>query len=133
MSNGKILIVDDDPDIVFYLSSLLSDQGHRTMSAGSANAAWEALSGFEPDVLIIDVLMPGRSGLDFLVRLRSARRWSHVPVILITGYDKVLDDDCKSYLAQHPDVRAPEFMMPKPVDQDTLLSSIAKLLSQQPG
>ena len=64
MVGDKILVVDDDPDIVAYLSSFLEDNGYRVASASSASAALSRVEESPPDAILIDVLMPGRSGLD---------------------------------------------------------------------
>ena len=121
MGGKRILVVDDDPDIVDYLSSFLEDNGYDVAAANDAASALEAVEGFRPDTILIDVLMPGRSGLDLLVTLRRDARWCDIPLVVVTGSDKILQDDCQSYLGSHHGIRGPDGVLGKPVDRETLL------------
>ena len=127
MRGNKVLIVDDDPDVIMYLSSFLEDNGYEMASATSASSALPEVDRFRPDVILIDVLMPGRSGLDLLVRLRNDSRWCNIPLVVITGSDRILQDDCQSYLGPHEGVRGPDGVLGKPVDRDTLLAVLNNL------
>ena len=127
MQSGKILVVDDDTDIVAYLSMLLEDNGYEVTTASDASSALEALELGEPRVILIDVMMPGRSGLDLLVTLRSDPRWRDVRVVIITGNDQVIKDECRSYLASTGGVRGADGVLGKPVDRQELLSVLQRL------
>ena len=76
MEAKRILVVDDDPDIVDYLGFFLGDHGYEVSSANRSSSALEALDEVKPDAVIVDVIMPGRSGLDLLVSIRQHERWS---------------------------------------------------------
>ena len=130
MPKGKILVVDDDLDIVVYLSSFLEDHDYELESAGDTAAALTALQAFEPDMVLVDVMLPGKSGLDLLVTLRKDARWREIPIIMVSGSDKVLADEFKSYLSSHAGIRGPDGVVPKPIDQQALLSLVRSLLSQ---
>jgi len=127
MRGNKILVVDDDPDIVDYLSSFLEDQGYDVATAQDSATALSAVGEFRPDAILVDVLMPGRSGLDLLVTLRRDPRWCDIPLVVITGSDRILQDDCQSYLGAHDGVRGPDGVLGKPVDRDTLLTVLKHL------
>jgi len=129
MTGPRILVVDDDPDIQDYFGFFLEDNGYLVKSAENADIALQMIEDFAPDVVLIDVMMPGRSGLDLLVTLRRHPRWSRTPVAMITGNDKVIEDDCRSYLGAHDNVRCPEAVLAKPVDRDTMLAVLGKLCS----
>ncbi len=126
-------MVDDDPDVIVYLSSFLEDEGYHVGAASDAADARSMLEAFRPDVLLIDVMLPGRSGLDLLVTLRRCEMWSHIPVILVTGDDQVLQENCKSYLESHRDVRAPEHVLGKPIERDRLLAALRDVGSPTPS
>jgi CheY-like chemotaxis protein len=127
MRGNKILVVDDDPDIVDYLSSFLEDHGYDVASALDSATALSRVGKFRPDAILVDVLMPGRSGLDLLVTLRRDPRWCDIPLVVITGSDRILQDDCQSYLGAHDGVRGPDGVLGKPVDRDTLLAVLKHL------
>jgi CheY-like chemotaxis protein len=118
---GKILVVDDDRDTALYLSVLLEDKGYDVRTAEDEAEALSQLEEFPADTVIMDVLMPGRSGLDLLVRLRNNQRWHDLMVIVVTGNDRVLEDYGKSYLSLHKGIRGPDAVLGKPVDPKALL------------
>lgn len=128
MRGLKILIVDDDPDIAMYLGTLLEDQGYEVRTAHCAASAHDALADFAADALIVDVLLKRRSGLDLLVNLRHDPRWHALPVIVITGNDKVLQDGGTSYLASHDGIRGADAVLGKPLDPAELFAALARLL-----
>lgn len=123
----KVLVVDDDPDIVEYLGTLLEDHGYEVRSAGQASSALGMMEEFQPDAVLIDVLLPGRSGLDLLVNLRRDPRWVDTPLIVVTGNDQILQDDCQSYIGSHEGVRGPDGVLGKPVDRSALLAILDTL------
>jgi DNA-binding response OmpR family regulator len=125
---AKVLVVEDDPDIVDYLSSFLEDEGFEVASATRCSMARELMDDFQPEVVLIDALLPGKSGLDLLVWLRSDPKWSDLPMIVVTGNDQLLEDDCRSYLGAHEDIRGPDGVLGKPVNRFTLLALLDKLL-----
>lgn len=128
----RILVVDDDPDIRVYLTLLLEDHGYVVESAGDTVTAFAAVDRFCPDLVLVDVLMPGRSGLDLVVSLRRDPRWKNLPLIVITGNDQVLQDDCKTYLGAHDGIRAPESVLGKPMDAGTLLEAVKTVGTRLP-
>lgn len=121
MAGRRVLVVDDDSDTVEYLSALLEDNGHEVRSASDTTAAIARLEEFAADTVIMDVMMPGRSGLDLLVRMRKDRRWHDVRVIVVTGNDLVVQDGGKTYLSLHDGVRGADAVLGKPVDPEELL------------
>lgn len=127
MTSGRILVVDDDQDVVEYLCTLLGDHGYEVRSASSSLAAIAILEAFPADLVIIDVLMPGRSGLDLLLKLRQDRRWSDSPVVVLTGSDAVLNDGGKTYLSPYPGIRGADAVLGKPVDPAALLAILEQL------
>lgn len=127
--NPRVLIVEDDPDIVDYLSFFLEDEGYAVSSASRCSTALGLMDDFRPHIVLIDALLPGKSGLEFLVTLRKDPRWSELPLVVCTGNDKLLEDDCQSYLGAHEGVQGPDGVLGKPVDRDTLLAVLEKLLA----
>jgi CheY-like chemotaxis protein len=118
----RVLVVDDDPDIAVYLTSLLEDHDHEVRSARDAGRAIAALASYRPDVILVDVLLPGRSGLDLLVTLRHDPERRDIPLVLVTGMDEILQHDCGSYLSNHDNVPGPDAVLGKPIDPAALLA-----------
>jgi len=127
---NRILVVDDDPDTVVYLSSFLEDHGFQTAAAHDASEALAVLEEFDPDAVLVDVMMPGRSGLDLLVRIRRSERFENVPILVVTGNDHILADDFRSYLGSHHGVRGPDGVVGKPVDAEALLRLVRSLTNE---
>jgi CheY-like chemotaxis protein len=123
----RLLIVDDDPDTQVYLSSLLEDHGYEAEAASSADEALEILSRRPPDVMLLDVVLRGASGLDLLVRLRRDPLLADLPILMLSGHDSIVADRGASYLAAHPGVRGPDGALGKPVDTGALLAAVAQL------
>lgn len=127
MEPRRILIVDDDPDIVDYLGLFLEDHGYQVSSANRSSSALIALDKVEPDAVILDVVLPGKSGLDLLVTIRQHDRWSTVPVVVLTGNDSIVQDNGNNYLAGYDLERGADFVLAKPVDRDVLAAVLSKL------
>lgn len=120
----RILVVDDDPDIVEYLCTFLEDHGYEVLAADASASALAVLEGTEVDVVVVDVLMPGRSGLDLLVTLRRDPRWRDLRVVVLTGSDHVLEDAGRSYIGLKSGLRGADQVLGKPVDPGELLGAL---------
>ena len=70
-SEPVILVVDDDPEIRRLVAGYLADQGMRTLTADDAEAARHRLGTTSVDLVVLDVMLPGESGLELLAALRS--------------------------------------------------------------
>lgn len=125
----RILVVDDDPDTTLYLRSLLEDHGYELETAADTESAWSALARFDPHLVTLDVMMPGRSGLDLLVRLRSDDRWAAIPLVMLTGNDAIVEDGGASYLRSHGVERGPDAVLSKPLETARFLDTITALLA----
>ncbi len=127
----RILVVDDDPDITDYLGFFLEDEGYEVSSANRSSAALSALDEFEPDAVIVDVILPGKSGLDLLVHIRQHERWSEVPIVVLTGNDAIVQDNGKNYLAGFHLERGADLVLAKPVDRDALVAVLSRLTNSR--
>jgi DNA-binding response OmpR family regulator len=86
---SSILVVDDEPHIREVVGSYLAREGHEVRYAADGDAALASALDDEPDLIVLDVMLPGRSGFDVLRELRTAGRRS--AVILLTARDDVID------------------------------------------
>jgi len=84
-SPGSVLVVDDDAQVRGLLVALLKPRGYVMATAASAEEAQQQLKKFQPDVILLDLHLPGKSGQDVLTQLRSDPVTRLLPVIMITG------------------------------------------------
>jgi two-component system nitrogen regulation response regulator NtrX len=87
MAGEHILIVDDEPGIQGTLRAVLEDEGYRVTTAGAGDAAVRAVTDEAPDVVFLDIWMPGMDGLETLAELRRVR--PEAPVIMISGHGTI--------------------------------------------
>ena len=82
MTGSKVLVVDDEPTVREVVASYLRRDGHDVAEAGDGNTALELLESDPPDLLVLDMMLPGVNGLDILRRVRAA---GSIPVIMLTA------------------------------------------------
>jgi two-component system, NtrC family, nitrogen regulation response regulator NtrX len=88
MASSRILIVDDEPDIRELIGDILTDEGHDVLSAADAAAAREERAQHQPDLILLDVWMPGTDGISLLREWRDADALD-CPVVMISGHGSV--------------------------------------------
>jgi DNA-binding response OmpR family regulator len=88
-AQGRILIVDDDPNTLEILRRWLNREGYATVSADNGPACLDALGKEAVDVIVLDVMMPGMDGLQVCERLREHATWRTIPVVLLTAKDDI--------------------------------------------
>ncbi len=88
MSSAKILVVDDEPSIVNLVSAYLKPEGYEVYTASDGPSGLKAARAFKPDLIVLDIMLPGMDGLELLSRLR---RESDAYVILLTARTEETD------------------------------------------
>ncbi|HLU24285.1 MAG TPA: response regulator [Longimicrobiales bacterium] len=86
--NGKlatIFVADDDPTLLKGLNRALSGRGYNVRTAPNGPALLSLLETARPDLLVLDIMMPGMSGLEVLRRVKGDARWSELPVMMVTA------------------------------------------------
>lgn len=122
-----ILIVDDEPDMVAYLEALLDDHGYNVHTAQDGGAGLRAVRERTPDLVLMDVKMPGQSGLHLYRSMQQDPELRGIPVIVITGmaeFDLFGGSGCDR-------LPEPAARLHKPVDRDLLLGAIARALGKE--
>ena len=127
----KILIVDDEPDIVSYLEMVLRDQGFETLSAGNGYEALEAVKRDRPDLVTLDITMPEASGTRFYKEMRTDPELSKIPVIIVTAVTGLGGDKYayERFISNRRLVPAPEAFFPKPIDREAFITAVKGLLA----
>jgi len=83
----KILIIDDDPVVVKYLETVFRDSGYETCSAGSSMEGLDMVRREKPDLISLDLQMPGEWGPRFYRKLRKDKELKNIPVVVVSGID----------------------------------------------
>ena len=91
MAKEKILIVDDEKDIIELIDYNLTQQGYRTDGAVSGEEALEKIRRKAPDLILLDLMLPGLSGLDVMISLRKEPSTETIPVIMLTAKGEEAD------------------------------------------
>ena len=118
---GHVYVVDDNPDIRFYLTDLLRQMGYSIEGYDSAQAFLQQSIDIFPAVLVLDVRMPGMSGVDLQEKMRSLGR--HTPIIFISG------ESLPAQIIQAMKQGAVDFLL-KPFSMESLLRAIGSALQK---
>jgi CheY-like chemotaxis protein len=121
-SKKKILIVDDEQDILTYLATLLEDNGYDTVLAKNGEEALKQMEAALPDLITLDISMPGKSGVKFYRDMKVDDRWKHIPIIIITG----VSEDFKKFISSRQQVPPPEGYLSKPIEKEEILALVRK-------
>ena len=123
-SDKKILIVDDDPDIVTAIRTAFGESGAQLVEAGDGNTALELAEKDEPDLIVLDAMLPKRSGFLVLEKLKGKKpRGSKPYVIMITG------NQGKRHQQWALSLGVDEYLN-KPFRMERLINSAEKLLAK---
>ncbi|MBD3170468.1 MAG: response regulator [candidate division Zixibacteria bacterium] len=119
----KILVVDDEPDMVTWLTAFLEDNGYETISAANGIEGFDKAKKESPDLITLDVSMDKQSGVKTLKVLQESEETSNIPVIMITG----VSSDIKRFIEREKRLNFPQAFLEKPVDRDELLKKVKEL------
>jgi DNA-binding response OmpR family regulator len=119
----KVLIVDDEPNIVMPLEFLMRRQGHEVRVAADGDEALEAVAAFAPDLVLLDVMLPGRSGYDVCQTLRERPEWRHIKVVMLTAKGRDVE------VAKGRAVGADAYIT-KPFSSRELVEQVERLLAE---
>jgi DNA-binding response OmpR family regulator len=117
----KILIVDDSTVNNIMLENLFTDQGYETYSLVESESVMEVLNTFHPDIILLDIMMPGMSGFDILKRMKEQS--INIPTIILTAYKN------QDYERQAKELGAKAYFT-KPFNHQDLIKAIKDATSQ---
>lgn len=120
-----VLVIDDEPDTLTFLGTLLEDAGYRIQTAVNGKEALEKVEQERPDLITLDITMPEKSGVRFYRDIKENDQYKDIPVIMVTGVDRQFE----KFISSRRQVPPPEGYVAKPVDQQELLKKIQDLLS----
>ena len=117
----KILVVDDDKDLLFLLEERLKTEGYEVLTADNAESALTLARSEEADLVILDIMMPGKDGTYVAEELHSDPKTSKLPVIFLTGLYSKEEEKSKGHQV------AGKVFLAKPYRVEDLLVEIEKL------
>jgi two-component system alkaline phosphatase synthesis response regulator PhoP len=144
----QVLVVDDDKNTVKYLSAVLSDHGYEPVPAYNGIEGLDKIKQAKPDLIVLDVMMPKKTGFVLFEQLKKDDRYKEIPILMLTGVSGVLDelDDHmeeifeKSYDSLRQALRKkiremreqglvrPDMFVDKPVAPDSFLAKVRQLI-----
>lgn len=89
--NKKVLLIEDEPNIIEAVSFILSRDGWEVKTHSNGHDAIDAVRNRTPDLIILDVMLPGKSGFDILKEIRSDQQFAQTPVLMLTARGQVKD------------------------------------------
>lgn len=91
MPHKKILIVDDEPNIVISLEFLMQQSGYEVAIARNGEEALEKIASFEPDLVLLDIMLPLLNGFEVCQRMRENPQWNRTKVIMLSAKGREID------------------------------------------
>ena len=120
----NILIVDDEPFNIDFLEQELEDLGYRTLSASNGQEALKLVADQAPDLVLLDIMMPGIDGFEVLTRLKADHGARHIPVIIISAMSDM------GSVVRGIELGAEDYL-PKPFDEVLLRARISSALEKK--
>lgn len=117
----KILVADDEPDFVTYISAILEDNGAEVIKAYDGEQALELAKVEKPDLITLDISMPGKSGIEVFDDIKKEDELNKIPICIITGKPEL-----RKLIYERPRYQ-PEGFINKPITEEGIILSIRKI------
>jgi DNA-binding response OmpR family regulator len=138
----KILIVDDEPDVLTFVSAVLEQNGYASLTAKNGVEGLEILRKEKPDLILLDLMMPKKSGIAMFQELRKDPNMSNAVVVVMTGISEVTGVDFRNFMVKQPfknetfsiettgltKYTTPDGYIEKPIDPNELIKVIKDVL-----
>jgi CheY-like chemotaxis protein len=125
LANRKVLVVDDEEDVRTFLLTVFADAGAALCEAETGEEALRVAVAERPDLITLDLSMPGMGGVQAYVALRNHPDTGTIPVCIVTGHPEF-----RTVIYERP-VRPPEGYLDKPVDPERLVATARRILGLQ--
>lgn len=120
---SRILILDDDKDLLTVVESLLSKKGFDVAAYSDWDRAWDAVKVYKPQLILLDVFLPGTDGLDACKTLKSYSFSRHIPVIMFSSYPNIAETAINEFGADD--------FIAKPFETTEIIKKIHHVLSRK--
>jgi CheY-like chemotaxis protein len=122
LSGKTILVVDDEPHVVTFLTTFFGDHGFQTLAAGDGVEGIEMARQHKPDLITLDISMPNKSGVAVYTEMRADAELAGIPILVVTA---VVD---MRKLLWSRKTEPPEGFLEKPIDKEALLQQVRRIL-----
>jgi CheY-like chemotaxis protein len=129
MMKKKILIVDDEPEQIEFASTLMEENGYIAISASNGAEGMRKVHTEQPDLILLDILMPEKGGVGMYRDLKQNEETKHIPVVIVTGVARGGDFDDRM-IRQDEDLPPPDGYIEKPMNPDAVGKLVNDLLSK---
>jgi DNA-binding response OmpR family regulator len=120
-----ILVVDDEKDVRIFLSAALEEAGFTVITAEDGFVAMEMVEKYRPDLISLDLVMPKKSGARLYHELVKDKRWSKIPVLIVTGHAR---DDLGRSDFRELTMSGPGVYLEKPVKPESYVAAVKQIL-----
>jgi DNA-binding response OmpR family regulator len=144
----KVLVIDDDVNTVKFLSIALEENGYEALGAYDGKEGMDKIESENPDLIILDIMMPKKTGFGLYKQLRKDDRYKDLPVIMLTGVAETLEDlDAKSddtfekpydslreklretiKTMQEDELVKPEMFIDKPIEPEEVVAKVTEII-----
>ena len=121
---NRVLVVDDDEDVLVYLATWFRDQGMDVDIARNGMEATERVREQKPDLITLDIVMPEKTGVRFYRDMRGDTETAAIPIIIITG----VQHEFESFISHRKTSPPPDGYISKPFGRDELLATVQRVL-----
>lgn len=126
----KVVMVEDEADVARYLAAALEDEGFAVETAGNAEDGLALIEAVRPDLVCLDIVMPGPTGLSLYREIRSNPELGGVPIVVVSG---VSPADAEERLGMGDELPAPDAFIEKPVELPELVAAVRRLTAVRGG
>jgi len=122
------VVIDDEVDLTTFLSSILEENGFSVRVANEAVSGEQLILESPPDIILIDLMMPGRTGIQLFVKLRANDATRDIPMVMVTGIKDQIGVNWGDIVDRYR-TRRPDGFVEKPIDPERLMKVINGVLS----
>ena len=124
-----VLVVDDEPEIVFFLKTVLEDHGFQVLTAFNGREAIEKIKQQKPDLISLDLVMPEKSGIRLFHELRKNKEWSKIPVLFVSGHVReTIDGSSLMEILKDRTLSGPATYLEKPVNAQNFIRTVQNIV-----
>jgi DNA-binding response OmpR family regulator len=124
----RILVVEDEEDVSRYLAAALEDEGYEVETAFDAVGGLKAIGAQQPDLVCLDIVMPGPTGLSLYREIRENSNLAGMPIVVVSGLNPA---DAEATLGFGETLPPPDAYIEKPVDIQELINAVGRLIAVQ--